>query len=76
VQGLDIYLVGQMSDEAVRTWARRHGVTPALVRGRRVTLNHDHGNLARLAPGLTTTVPYAVRKRGKNDYARIDLSGM
>lgn len=62
--GLDIYLIDSGNDDAkVRSWATEHGVPPALVRARTVTLNHDGGMLGRM-PDYTGTVPYVVRRRG------------
>ena len=73
IAGLDIYLVGVEDDDQARAWARAQDLDPKLVHSRRVTLNRDHGAMARLAPGPTTTVPYVVRRRGPDDYAPIDL---
>jgi integrating conjugative element protein (TIGR03759 family) len=59
---LDIYAVGGTSDADLRAWAGRHRIDPAAVRARRITLNHERGELARLA-GLAATVPRLVRLR-------------
>jgi integrating conjugative element protein (TIGR03759 family) len=59
---LDIYAVGGASDADLRAWAGRHRIDPAAVRARRLTLNHERGELARLA-GLAATVPKLVRLR-------------
>lgn len=50
--GLDLYLLldDQADDAAVRAWAQAQAIPPALVQARRITLNHDAGLLARLAP--------------------------
>ena len=44
---LDIYFVGIVSDDDIRTWARRTGVKPDDVMGGKVTLNHDRGEAKR-----------------------------
>jgi integrating conjugative element protein (TIGR03759 family) len=59
---LDIYAVGGTSDADLRAWAGRHRIDPAAVRAHRITLNHERGELARLA-GLAATVPKLVRLR-------------
>lgn len=67
---LDIYVVGQASDDAIRAWAQRHRIDPALVRDRRLTLNHDRGELVRLA-GVAATAPALIRLRN-GTAARLD----
>ena len=63
IAGLDIYLLGVThDDQAVRDWATAQGIDPALVHAHTITLNHDNGTLARLAPGFTL-VPHALRNR-------------
>ncbi len=61
IAGLDIYLLGiSHDDQAVRDWATAHGIDPALVHAHTITLNHDNGTLARLAPALTP-LPHIMR---------------
>lgn len=67
---LDIYVVGQASDDAIRAWAQSHRIDPALVRDRRLTLNHDRGELVRLA-GVAATAPALIRLRN-GTAARLD----
>ena len=54
ISGLDIYVVdtptGRAGDESVRTWAQAQAIPAEAVQSRQVTLNHDNGLLARLAP--------------------------
>lgn len=70
--GLDVYLVDSGNDDGrVRTWAKGHGVPPALVRTGTVTLNHDDGALMHLS-GFTGSVPYVARRRGAQ-LSKIDL---
>jgi integrating conjugative element protein (TIGR03759 family) len=59
---LDIFVVGDVTDEAIRAWATRLRIDPAAVRDRRLTLNHDRGELVRVA-GVAATVPVLVRVR-------------
>lgn len=67
---LDIYVIGEATDDAIRTWAQSHRIDPAAVRDRRLTLNHDRGELVRLA-GVAATVPALVRLRN-GAAARLD----
>ena len=46
--GLDVFVVGKVSDDAVRGWARQLKMSPARVKKREITLNHDNGTLSRL----------------------------
>mgnify|MGYP002712988749 CR=1 FL=1 len=64
VAGIDIYIAGVKpgDDQAVREWATAHGIDPAWVRSRRVTLNHEAGALQRLTRGKGAT-PYLLRLR-------------
>nr|WP_310615721.1 TIGR03759 family integrating conjugative element protein [Pantoea cypripedii] len=48
---VDIYLVGDESDEAIRTWAVRHNIPVEKVRNRQITLNHDAGLWLRYGQG-------------------------
>jgi integrating conjugative element protein (TIGR03759 family) len=59
---LDIFVVGEATDDAIRAWAARLRIDPAAVRDRRLTLNHDRGELVRVA-GVAATVPVLVRMR-------------
>jgi len=59
---LDIYVVGGGTDDAIRSWAKLLNIDPAAVRDRRLTLNHDHGELVRVV-GLAATVPVLIRLR-------------
>jgi len=63
--GIDVYLLGLSPDDdnAVRDWAERHMISPAWVRSRRVTLNHDGGALSELTQGKGD-VPFLLRRRG------------
>lgn len=65
--GLDIYLLGMETDAAVRAWAQTKAIPPDLVRNRKVTLNHDHGALARLSYGAGDP-PYLMLKRLDNRF--------
>lgn len=61
--GLDVYVLGTDGNDAkVREWAQTHGIDPELVKGRRVTLNHDAGTLKKLSG--RGVVPYAALRRG------------
>ena len=66
IAGIDIYLTGQPGgdDEAVRDWAKNHGINTEWVRTRRVTLNHDAGALEQLTHG-EGEVPSLMRRRGE-----------
>lgn len=59
---LDIYFVGEAADDAIRQWAKSRAIDPGDVRDRRVTLNHERGELAQAAPGAEP--PALVRVRG------------
>ncbi|OSN01337.1 TIGR03759 family integrating conjugative element protein [Lonsdalea populi] len=48
---VDIYLVGDSSDEAIRAWAIRHNIPVEKVRSRQITLNHDSGLWLRYGQG-------------------------
>ncbi|WP_029134138.1 TIGR03759 family integrating conjugative element protein [Sedimenticola selenatireducens] len=62
--GIDIYITGVKpgDDPAVRAWAAAHGIDPAWVRSRRITLNHEAGALQRLTQGKEES-PYLLRLR-------------
>jgi integrating conjugative element protein (TIGR03759 family) len=62
--GLDVYVVGEATDEAIRSWATHLMIPPVLVEGGRVTLNHDAGTLMRLTRDPSVTVPVLLRQRG------------
>ena len=78
---LDIFLLqdtpaGALSDQSIREWAQQAGIDPALVKARRVTLNHDRGALARLSPALSAQPgPHLIRKRG-GAYAQITMEAL
>ncbi len=61
---LDVYVVGEATDEAIRRWATQLAIPPVLVEGARVTLNHDAGTLMRLTRDPSVTVPVLLRQRG------------
>jgi integrating conjugative element protein (TIGR03759 family) len=61
---LDVYVVGEVTDEAIRSWATRLAIPQALVERGRVTLNHDAGTLVRLTQDPSVTVPVLLRQRG------------
>lgn len=67
VAGIDLYIAGIKpgDDQAVRAWAVDHGIDPAWVRNRRVTLNHEAGALQRLTQGKGE-IPYLLRHRGED----------
>ncbi|MEW5288595.1 TIGR03759 family integrating conjugative element protein [Erwinia papayae] len=48
---VDIYLVGDESDEGIRAWAVRHNIPVEKVRSRQITLNHDNGLWLRYGQG-------------------------
>lgn len=48
---VDIYLVGNSSDEGIRTWAIKHNIPVDKVRSRQITLNHDGGLWMRYGQG-------------------------
>ncbi len=62
--GLDVYVVGETTDEAIRLWATQLAISPVLVERARVTLNHDAGTLVRLTRDPSVTVPVLLRQRG------------
>lgn len=41
--GLDIYFVGNVSDDEIRHWAEEAGIKPKDVHDKKITLNHDKG---------------------------------
>lgn len=67
VAGIDIYITGMNAggDAGIRNWAARHGIDPAWVRSRRITLNHEAGALERLTRGRGE-IPYVMRRRGQD----------
>jgi integrating conjugative element protein (TIGR03759 family) len=67
---LDIYVIGGVADDAIRAWASRLKIDPGVVRERRVTLNHERGELTGVA-GIAATVPVLVRLRN-GTVARLD----
>lgn len=48
---VDIYLVGNESDEAIRAWAVKRNIPVEKVRSRQITLNHDRGLWLRYGQG-------------------------
>lgn len=66
VAGIDIYFtdLGSGSEARIRTWADEHGIEPAWVQGRRVTLNIDNGMLASQS-GADSQAPVLFRQRGE-----------
>ncbi|MFO1432933.1 MAG: TIGR03759 family integrating conjugative element protein [Candidatus Competibacteraceae bacterium] len=60
---LDVYvaLTGAADDDALRAWATGQQLPVDLVQARRLTLNHERGLLARLAP--TAALPFLARQR-------------
>lgn len=48
---VDIYLVGDESDEAIRAWAVKRNIPVEKVRSRQITLNHDRGLWLRYGQG-------------------------
>ncbi len=66
VAGIDIYFtdLGSGSEARIRTWADEHGIEPAWVQGRRVTLNIDNGMLGSLS-STKSQAPALFRQRGE-----------
>jgi integrating conjugative element protein (TIGR03759 family) len=66
IAGIDLYLVGLKpgDEQAVRHWAAGHGIRPAWVSARRVTLNFDAGTLGKLTPD-PPELPVLMRRRGE-----------
>lgn len=62
---LDLYLADAADDAALRAWAAEQGVTPALVRRGRITVNHARGSLAEAAPGASLTPRWLERIAGQ-----------
>ena len=60
---LDVYVEGDAQDDGIRAWAQAHAIDPGDVKDRRVTLNHERGELAQIAPGAGT--PALARVRGR-----------
>jgi len=48
---VDIYLVGNESDEGIRSWAVKRNIPVEKVRSRQITLNHDRGLWLRYGQG-------------------------
>lgn len=40
---IDIFVVGSVSDDDIRLWAKKHQIDPMKVQQRLITLNHDNG---------------------------------
>lgn len=59
---LDIYVVGASGDDAIRAWAKARRIDPAAVLNKEITLNHERGELARVA-GPAAAAPLLVRLR-------------
>ena len=52
-RSFDIYYVGAGSDAEISRWARRIGLSPARVRDRTITLNHEAGSLSRTGKAIS-----------------------
>ena len=67
VAGIDIYIsnVPTGNDEAIRAWAKQHGIEREWVGARRVTLNHDAGALEKIADEPLETPALFVRRNGQ-----------
>jgi integrating conjugative element protein (TIGR03759 family) len=65
---LDVYVVGADNDEAIRSWAATEPFDRTRLANKTLTLNHDRGNLTKLA-GPTGTVPLSLLLRGSNTLA-------
>ncbi len=64
---LDIYFIDSGGEDAkIQNWAREQQLSPALVRQRKVTLNHDQGKLNRIDG--TKIAPSALVRRGSFFY--------
>lgn len=63
VEGIDFYVVDTTDDDAIRAWARRHGIPVEAVRARRITLNHGRSLFARLGG---TAVPAVFVRDGES----------
>jgi integrating conjugative element protein (TIGR03759 family) len=62
---LDVFVMGQVRDEAIQAWATKLKLPEPLVKQSRLTLNHDNHTLSRLVRDPMTTVPVLVRARGE-----------
>lgn len=66
--GIDVYFVGATASDKkeIQTWARRHGITPTDMQGRRITLNLDQGEHEfverRLKRSLPSSLAFAQRR--------------
>jgi integrating conjugative element protein (TIGR03759 family) len=67
VAGIDIYIshVPTIDDEAIRAWAKDHGIERKWVEARRVTLNHDGGALEKITDKPVETPALFVRRNQK-----------
>ena len=66
---IDIYVLDAKKDNDIRQWAKNLGISPNLVKQKKVTLNHDKGGLF-LASGGVGSTPWLVIKRN-NSYFKV-----
>jgi integrating conjugative element protein (TIGR03759 family) len=69
----DIYMVDAGgSDSAIRDWAKKVGINPALVQSKTITLNHDNGTLKSIG-GSTDKLPAVFQlAEGSGLWVRVD----
>ena len=67
VAGIDIFIsdVPTIDDEAIRAWAKDHGIERKWVEAQRVTLNHDGGALEKMSDEPVETPALFVRRNGQ-----------
>jgi integrating conjugative element protein (TIGR03759 family) len=65
---LDVYVVGAGNDEAIRSWAATQPFDRTRLANKTLTLNHDQGNLTKLA-GPSGTAPLSLLLRGSSTLA-------
>lgn len=63
IQGviLDVFCIGNIDDNAIRTWAKLNEIPMNLVAAGRITLNHDNGKLQKTAGNVE--LPYVMLVR-------------
>ena len=61
---IDIYFVGNITDNAIQQWAKKHRIDPQKVNQRLVTLNHDTGNWLHYADGKIPSA-FQVQRNGQ-----------
>lgn len=59
---LDIYMTGNVQDATIRKWAQQHGINPDDVKTRRITLNHERGELLQVG-GPAASAPLLAMAR-------------